>query len=530
MNRLLTALALYIFPLLNTPYAAVNAAEYGYHPSSPLRLGAGMNPSDLLESYPVCFDYEVTPVGGTSGSSIFRVTLLESRRDFLREMSLSASMSGHYKFFSGGASFGLDEGYSFSEDSLTWTVYLSADFGRQALKNERPNQVAAGLLQSDEHQEFARRCGTELVVQERRSALIAAVFSVSNLSEAEHRRLTASLNASASGGVWSAEVAANYSEFVAQAAQTSQINLSVVTIGGPGGANLAPLITDYGDLSQITSILKQYATSLNFENAVSSSYLTASMERYGWDGTSLDLDEVNFMIGEYYFKFQEIQEVKTKAEELLRSSSSDLSTPQKDELRGIADDALRTLSEITKAAKECRETGNCRSATDFTVPSIVFPVLSPIGKLGMASSTVTCEPVPKGLVGGVNFICRATYRIRAAGRWEKIASTSIFDESGNEIAISNGPILSVREAAEQFVNAAFSGAITEAAIIRELVGDGSTTFEAADSAGWTIRVFNVDVSFGAAERPSSGDIRRLLTVDFAVSGTGERIERQVIVQ
>lgn len=530
MKNLLKALALFICPQLVTPYATVNAAEYGYHPSSPLRLGAGLNASDLLESYPVCFDYEVTPVGGTSGSSLFRVTLLESRRDFLREMSLSASMSGHYKFFSGGASFGLDEGYSFSQDSLTWTVYLSTDFGRQALKNERPNQVAAELLQKDEHQKFARRCGTELVVQERRSALIAAVFSVSNLSEAEHRSLTASLNASASGGVWSAEVAANYSEFVAQAAQTSQINLSVVTIGGPGGADLAPLITNYGNLSQITDVLKQYATTLNFENAVSSSYLTASMERYGWDGTSLDLDEVNFMIGEYYFKFQEIEEVKSKAEELIQGKSSELSTSQKNELRTIADGALRALTDITKAAKACRETGNCRSAADFAVPSIVFPVLSPIGKLGMASSTVTCEPVPKGLINGVNFICRATYRLRAAGRWEKIASTSVFDENGNEIGVSSGPILTVREAAEQFINAAFSGTVTEAAIVRELVGDGSTTIEATHDAGWTIRVFNVELSFGAAERPATGDIRRLLTVDFAETGTGERIERQIIVQ
>ena len=108
-----------------TVVSVTSAAEYGYHPSTPFRLGAGLNPSDPLEAYPVCFDHEIEPVPGTSGSSLFRLTLLESRRDFLREMSLSASMSGQYKFFSGGASVALDEGYSFSSDSLTWTVYLT---------------------------------------------------------------------------------------------------------------------------------------------------------------------------------------------------------------------------------------------------------------------------------------------------------------------------------------------------------------------------------------------------------------------
>lgn len=512
-----------------TGISAAFAAEYGYHPSTPFRLGAGLNPSDPLEAYPVCFDHEIEPVPGTSGSSLFRLTLLESRRDFLREMSLSASMSGQYKFFSGGASVALDEGYSFSSDSLTWTVYLTADFGRQALKNETPNAVSKALLDAGEHEEFATRCGTELVVQERRTALVAAVFSVSNLSESRRRSLAASLNASASAGIWSAAVSANYSEFVSQAAQTSQINLSVVTIGGPGGSNLANLIKDYGDLSEITAVLSEYAKSFTFENAVSSSFLTASMERYGWNGEIVDLDEVNFSLGEYYYRFQEIQDTKSRAEELLKSHESKLSAAQKAELRSVADNSLGILSDITKAARNCRDTGDCVLASTFEIPRIVWPLLSPLGNLGALDSTTTCDQLPKGLVDGVNFFCRATYRFRAAGKWERISKITVLDESGNELPLSSGEILTVREFFDKFASSVFGSSITEQRFLREFVGDGSLTIADAEAAGWRIRVFGVDALFGASEKPTRG-IRRAFTGVFSPTDEINVIERQLIVE
>ena len=159
---------------------------------------------------------------------------------------------------------------------------------------------------------------------------------------------------------------------------------------------MANLIKDYGDVSEITGVLSEYAKSFTFENAVSSSFLTASMERYGWNGEIVDLDEVNFSLGEYYYRFQEIQDTKNRAEELLKSHESKLSTAQKSELRSVADNSLGILSDITKAARNCRDTGDCVLASTFEIPQVVWPLLFSAREPRCARLDDDMRPTSKG--------------------------------------------------------------------------------------------------------------------------------------
>jgi hypothetical protein len=87
--------------LLNCVFTtSTEAAEYLYHPHSPLRLGAGFDPIAISDTKLECLDYDgITPprlAGATSTS--FEISMVKSHQDLLEKTQRDTSVSASYMF------------------------------------------------------------------------------------------------------------------------------------------------------------------------------------------------------------------------------------------------------------------------------------------------------------------------------------------------------------------------------------------------------------------------------------------------
>jgi hypothetical protein len=222
------SLAIISFILYATICSQCFSAEYRF-PTS-LRIGTGLNPSEPLESYPYCFDYNERIVSGSAPTSSFRATVIKDRKHFLRELNVSASASGSYAIFSGNASISIDERYSFDSDNLTWLVLFSTDLGRKEIFNERPKSFAQKLLDDKNYVEFAIRCGSELITQEHRQVSVAAVYSMKNLTVEQKSQLESKLEGGATASAWGAKITSSFKNFINEASRSSKINVDILVI------------------------------------------------------------------------------------------------------------------------------------------------------------------------------------------------------------------------------------------------------------------------------------------------------------
>src|SRR6266446_4837725 len=152
----------------------VQGAVYQYFPSSPLHLSGGFDPVNPFELMLPCINYDSIKNVDTTGATKTRFTLslIKSRQDLYHDLQVSSSLSANYLFFSAGGGFDLEDQSAFHADSLTWIVLAGSDYGRFILENARLNPEAQRMVDNFEYDSFAKRCGSEVVLEERRGALI----------------------------------------------------------------------------------------------------------------------------------------------------------------------------------------------------------------------------------------------------------------------------------------------------------------------------------------------------------------------
>ncbi|ANM17180.1 hypothetical protein AMK06_CH02286 [Rhizobium sp. N541] len=173
----------------------VNAfsAVYEYHPSSPIRLANGLNPSNPLEVVPKCLSGDnVRRIENTSVLTTFDAKLLKTRKELYETLNVSATISGRYAFASGSGGIDFASQYDFSSDAVIWGVRAYTDYGRlEFLPNgtgpDALTPQAAALIKSKDFSGFAKQCGSEVVLQERRAAMVVAIFSLTAVSEEKKR-------------------------------------------------------------------------------------------------------------------------------------------------------------------------------------------------------------------------------------------------------------------------------------------------------------------------------------------------------
>jgi hypothetical protein len=234
---------------------------YDYYPSTTLRLGGGVDPNNPLTVLPTCAQFLEKPIEGTAVTTTFALSLVNSRKELYSALSVSASLSAQYAFFSASGALSFDNDYAFSSDSVVWMLKAYSDFGRFEAANPTLTVEAKAVLNADP-KEFARRYGTEIVLQERRAAQIAAVFSLQNISEQQKQKLETSFQGGVSLGLFSGDMQAAYKSFAAEATRISAMSIAVFAIGGGGIGQLANIITDGTDLNAVAITLREYASTL----------------------------------------------------------------------------------------------------------------------------------------------------------------------------------------------------------------------------------------------------------------------------
>ena len=296
------------------------AEVHSYDPYSAIYLGAGFDPKQPEEAFNQCITFDATKNVDTIGAikTTFDATIIHTRENLHRHLGISSSASARYKFFSGSAAMSFHDDYNFHSDSIVWIIKGQSFYGRFQMINPQLTKEAQQLIDDKKYSSFARKCGTKFVSQENRSVLIAAIFSIENVSSEYKQKLTAEFKASVSGGLFEGRVASSYKRFFSEASKRSQIKMSVYAIGGNGITRLHNLMTKNDDLNNIQLILSNYTKTIGSDHAAPLSYLSGSMEVFGWRGQhDPQVKQRDHTLSQIYFRYKEAETVINRLNEVL---------------------------------------------------------------------------------------------------------------------------------------------------------------------------------------------------------------------
>ena len=336
------------------------AEVHSYDPYSAIYLGAGFDPKQPDEAFNQCINFDSTKNVDTNGAikTTFDATIIRTREDLHKHLGISASVSARYKFFSGGAAMSFNDDYNFHSDSIVWIIKGQSFFGRFQMINPRLTNDAQQLIDDQKYSAFSRKCGTKYVSQENRSVLIAAIFSIENVSNEHKQKLTAEFKASVAGGFFEGSVASSYKRFFSEASIRSQIKMSVYAIGGSGITRLHNLMTKSDDLHNIQLILSNYTKTIGADHAAPLSYLSGSMEVFGWRGQhDPQIKQRDHTLSQIYFRYKEAETVINRLNEALILLDTPLWSFISDKQYNAYQDHLNEyetyLSLLTEAADNC---------------------------------------------------------------------------------------------------------------------------------------------------------------------------------
>lgn len=358
-------LFLLLFLSIVIPTAAI-AEIHSYDHYSTIYLGAGFDPEKPDEAFTQCIDYEDIKNVDTNGSikTTFDASIVRSREDLHKHLGISASASARYKFFSGSAAMSFTDDFSFHSDSIVWIVKGQSFYGRYQMINPKLNDAAQSLIDDNNFSAFARKCGTKFISQENRSVLIAAVFSIENVSNEHKQKLTTEFKVAVSGGLFDGSATGSYKKFFSEATKRSQIKMSVYAIGGSGITKLHGLMTQSDDLNTVQGILAEYVLTLNSSNAAPLSYVSGSMEVFGWKGShNPQVNHRDRTLSQIYFRYKESETTINRLNDVIVSLDTPLwsfiPAKQYDMYLKQRDEHETYLTLLSTAADNCYYDSKC---------------------------------------------------------------------------------------------------------------------------------------------------------------------------
>jgi len=302
------------------------AGSYGYHPSTTLFLGAGFEPLHPDRAFQSCiaFDGKTNVDGPGAINTSYSLSLVKSRKDLYNALSLSADLSAHALFWGAGASTDYFHEHQFQSDSMTWMVLGRSDYGRFVMNNVRLTPAAQNLIDTGKAAQFAQMCGREYVQQERRGVLIAAIFSLENVSEEQRSHLESQFNASYGGGFFSIEAKAKYASFYRTASNVSHITMSIYAVGGEGITKFSDLVVHPDDLGEIQEQVRRYMASLSATQAAPLEYLSGSMTAFGYTGdVNTESHKRERVLAELFYRYSDAYSIYKRLEEILKHQTGD---------------------------------------------------------------------------------------------------------------------------------------------------------------------------------------------------------------
>jgi len=370
-------LVLYAFSLAG----CVEASSFNYHPSLAMSLGAGIDPEHPDLPFHRCVDNDGVRKVNQSGAitTKFNVNLVSSRHDLFNQMEISSSLSAQRTFWSASADASYFSEHRFHSDSLVWVIKGFSDYGLFEVINPRLAAFAQKFLDEREYDQFAQTCGKEFVYAERREGLIAAVFSIDNISQEQKKSFETQLQVMGKASIFSAELKAKYASFVQEASRTSRITVSVHAIGGEGISRLSGLVSKTDDLERIKSVMESYMAGLNDGNAAPVEYFANSMMNFGWRGQNIvDVKRRDKVMGQLFHRYTDAENDFKRLESIIDSqgivSYQSLSDEAFEEYRSQYNAHADYLNTLLEAAALCHDKiVECR-LPQHTLSRIKWPI------------------------------------------------------------------------------------------------------------------------------------------------------------
>ena len=371
--------------------ATVKSESYRVSPGSTLAIGHGFDPREPRRVFLECLDYDglwntsaprypksqltvADPEFKNAAGFAVETTQISSRKQLYEFIGLSASVSGGNAFFSGGASYLSEDEYKFDENSYHYGVKAWTNFGDFRLINPRLSADAQVALYRGPGA-FFERCGMEFVGQETRGASIAVVYSVHTLDQEKRHRVEASLKAGFGAGSWGGDIDFDYKEVLMEALRTDSLRVHVYGYGGPGASELAPLIENSADVSEVKKLIRSYLGGLTVEGSIPIAYNTGNFTSVEPRLGALEFGGFNKHLAEYTFAYEDLLSYRASIRRVLQGEySSRISEGDRERFLEAFDQASALSASIERKAIDCRHNLSARIA-DVTVSNKPAPVI-----------------------------------------------------------------------------------------------------------------------------------------------------------
>ena len=324
-NTILTIAALLLLGLCSPAVAD----SYGYIPGASIRLGGGFNIITPEKVYPACVKADVECQTGVKGSiscvapkgakpaaqlpaafapaTTFSIREIRSKYDYFRELNITASASGSYGMFSGGASFSYHSLDDIDEDSISWAVTAKSEFGAFALAEPSVDEKIAGMNAG----KVIDTCGPQYIAEVDRGVMASVLYTFHSRDERKLREISASLSAGFGTGAFSLGVAGSFSEIVDTFRSHGQVSIRVFAIGGEGTSALSELIeANPTDLDRVKQLLAGYVKNQDLDHSAILAFRTSSI------GKLIKRPEIDPDYSSYLYFLERINEYRLNLEDL----------------------------------------------------------------------------------------------------------------------------------------------------------------------------------------------------------------------
>lgn len=335
------------------------ATKYEYHPNTRLYMGGGYNPYKPTEGYFDCIEHDGERAVDSPGAvtTLVRMEQIKTRQEFYQKIDFSASIAGSYMVFSGENSVSLEDERAFHSDSLTWMILFKSDYGRYNLSNPRLKAKYASL---DDDQLY-EQCGSEIVIERRKSAMVYALFTVHNVDKSERSKFEANLKSGAGDFGWSASMESSYKKILREASANQSVRLSVFAIGGGGMVDLANLIRSdkedpFEKYSQVPTVLSEYIKTMTAEKSVPTTFITKHISAFKND-LKIRFGKFDALqIGQLFNLHSDSISISKRLDGILRGQESnlfELREHEKQILEKQYEEYLDASNAYFEAAKDC---------------------------------------------------------------------------------------------------------------------------------------------------------------------------------
>lgn len=372
---------------------------YSYHPDSTFAVGKGVNPDSPLKEHLRCIQHTDTLALDNQGAvtTKFYMQMVKTKKELLKTLSLSATLSAHHKFSKLGAK--LEAGTNFEKtlevkrDQIVIVLKAEADYGRHEYSDYVLKEQFQNMLLENSHEDFIKRCGTHFVVRERRKAMVAAIFKISNLSKKAKRKLNIQVGGGIEYGLGGVDAKTTFDLAMDMAREEGKVNVKFFALGGKGIGALNTMAASQ-DFISVSTAMGNYMESVDPSTAPAVKYYLAPMELFGLNAPVPNEDK-DAVLNDLYFEYNSIEETTNKLKEELDTNLS-LPSEAKKYYTEMYEIYEKNRQALWEASHKCVKENICEKP-ELDLPEVNFKVIT--AKLERGTVIFACNYKTSGRCG-----------------------------------------------------------------------------------------------------------------------------------